>query len=222
MLNRDSFLIHTISFSFISATLYIWKGIQESFLVGTYIYIVFNVIYIPFALIFKRKYFSIYLLSYSFALISIYANSPSYLYNNYTAFFVMCLVLLFIPKWKFIAIAIYAILITIAFAFNTESLCHYLIHIVRTMYYFYLLFHIIRTRYERIVPTHLNCLELTEDEVNILDQMLSGKKQKEVIGFSINTVTKKLNNAKTRNHINTTQELLFAYMEETRKTNNCE
>lgn len=214
---KDSFIIHTVLFSFVSSILYTWKGIQESFLIGTYIYIGFNVLYIPFVFIFKRKHFSIYLLCYSFALISIYSDSPSYLYNNYTAFFVMCLVLLFKPKWKFFALSVYWFLITIAFAFNKESLCHYLIHIVRIMYYFYLLFHIIRTRYERIIPTSLNMLELTEDEVNILDQMLAGKKQKEVVGYSINTVTKKLNNAKTRNHINTTQELLFVYIEETRK-----
>lgn len=216
---KDSFIIHTVLFSFVSSILYTWKGIQESFLIGTYIYIGFNVLYIPFVFIFKRKHFSIYLLCYSFALISIYSDSPSYLYNNYTAFFVMCLVLLFKPKWKFFALSVYWFLITIAFAFNKESLCHYLIHIVRISYYFYLLFHLIRTQFERIVLPDASSLKLTNDEINIIEQMLSGKKQKEVIGFSINTVTKKLNDAKIRNHINTTQELLFCYMNELKLKN---
>lgn len=59
-------------------------------------------------------------------------------------------------------------------------------------------------------------LILKDSEIDILNQMVSGKKQKEVEGYSINTVTKKLADARTRNNIPTTQELLFRYIEESR------
>lgn len=215
-MSKDYFILHTAGLSLLSAVLYIWKGFADTFYIGTYVYIVLNLLYIPLSLIFKRKAFCPFQIIYSFALIFIYAFCPSYLYNNYSAFLVLCIVILYKPRWKRIALMTYAILITIAFALNTETICHYLIHIVRCSYFFFVFYFVIHNRFERITDKRkqLNGLQLDEDEVVILDQLMEGKKQKEIDGYSINTVTKKLNNAKNRNNIDTTQELLFRYIEE--------
>lgn len=222
-MKKDYFLIHTIGFAIISAALYIWKGITESFYIGTYVYIILNLAYCPLALIFKKKSFCLFQVFYAFALIFIYAFCPSYLYNNYSAFLVICIVCLYRPQWKRIILAAYFVLVSIAFALNTESICHYIIHLIRCSYFFFVFYHVIHRRFERIIGTdNTTGLELTEDEINILEQMISGKKQKEVTGFSINTVTKKLNNAKIRNNIGTTQELIFRYLEEIRLNKHCD
>lgn len=216
----DKFIIETCILSIISGILYIWKGISESFLISTYFYIALNFLYTPLIAILKRKIFCLYQVIYAYALIFIFAFSPSYLYNNYTAFFVTCIVLLIKPHWKIPAITIYFILITVAFAINTENLNHYLIHITRCTYFFTVFHFIIIKRVDRkilkSVTNRDNFLILTDDEINILNQMLEGKKQKEVEGYSINTVTKKIADARTRNNIPTTQELLFRYIEESR------
>lgn len=213
-MKRDFFILHTIFLSFFSAILYIFKGITETFYIGTYIYIALNILYCPLAFIFKRKFFCIFQLFYAFVLIFIYAFCPSALYNNYSAFLVVCIVCLYKPAWKRYALAGYFILMSIAFALNTESMIYYLIHIIRCSYFFFVFYYVIHNRFERISRKGINGLELTDDEFNILKQMISGKKQKEVDGYSINTVTKKLSDARMRNDIATTQELLFRFIEE--------
>lgn len=216
----DKFIIETCILSVVSGILYIWKGISESFLISTYFYIALNFLYTPLIFIFKRKVFCVFQIIYAYALIYIFAFSPSYLYNNYTAFFVTCIVLLIKPHWKIPAISIYFVLITIAFGINTENLNHYLIHITRCAYFFTVFHFVIIIRIDRKVLKSMTNREhfliLTDSEIDILNQMLSGKKQKEVEGYSINTVTKKLADARTRNNIPTTQELLFRYIEESR------
>lgn len=56
-------------------------------------------------------------------------------------------------------------------------------------------------------------LILTADEENILRELAKGKKQKEITFFSVNIVGKKIRNARERNNIATTEELLMRYIE---------
>lgn len=54
--------------------------------------------------------------------------------------------------------------------------------------------------------------ELTEQEKYILSQMKEGKLQKEIPGYSENTVCRKLREARMRNGIPTTEELLMRFI----------
>ena len=92
------FLIITSVLSTVIALLYLWKGLTEGFLPGTYIIITFSLIYIPIVWIFGRLGFAIFNLVYGIVLIFIIAFYKSYLYNNYTgllAMFVVMMVLFF-------------------------------------------------------------------------------------------------------------------------------
>lgn len=62
-------------------------------------------------------------------------------------------------------------------------------------------------------------LSLLPDEEKILDQLLEGKAQKNIDGFSENTVSKKLKNARLRNGIPDNKELLILYSKH--KDHNC-
>ena len=54
-------------------------------------------------------------------------------------------------------------------------------------------------------------LNLTDDEKAILKELLAGKKQKEIELFSQPTITAKLKNARERNMVETTPELLAKF-----------
>ena len=61
-------------------------------------------------------------------------------------------------------------------------------------------------------------LNLKDDEKKILTELKSGKLQKEIEGFSEQTITAKLKNARERNMCETTSELLAKYSLETEKS----
>lgn len=56
-------------------------------------------------------------------------------------------------------------------------------------------------------------LNLTLDEIYILEELAKGKQQKEIRKFSKNTVTKKLKQARIRNKLTSTAELMLMYRE---------
>lgn len=56
-------------------------------------------------------------------------------------------------------------------------------------------------------------LSLTEDEENILSQLITGKQQKEIKEWNKNTVSKKLKQARERNGLLSNAELILMYRE---------
>ncbi len=63
-------------------------------------------------------------------------------------------------------------------------------------------------------------LNLKEDERYILDQLRAGKLQKEIEGYSEQSITAKLKNARERNMCESTAELLAKYTVENNGSNN--
>lgn len=63
-------------------------------------------------------------------------------------------------------------------------------------------------------------LDLTMDEFYILEELALGKYQKEIRKFSKNTITKKLKQARQRNKLSSTAELVLLYRENYRKNGN--
>lgn len=203
---EDHFVLYTSILSGIICLLYVWKGFVEDFTIRSLLIIGFNFLYIPFVFIFKRKIFSIYYLIYAFVLIFVVAFTKTYLYNNYSALFIVSIIIMLNPKLEIPALIVYFVGVCIAFAVNEETLCHFLIHIVRSIWFIGIMIYVLGNRFER------KKLILFNDEKQILDQLLDGKHyQKEVEGFSENTIYRKLKAARERNGNVTREELIEMY-----------
>lgn len=209
--SKDVLLFDTFVLTIIFICLYTWKSILDGFVASNILYILINAVYIPLVIIWKRKFFCIYHVVYAYVLVATIILRRTLLYNNFTAYFIILSIAIIKPKWKTMIISLYFAIATIAFAVNEHHMVNYLIHLARAFYYYTIFNYFIFTRFTN---NSNNLLNLTQDEIEILTQMAAGRKQKEIIGFSINTVTKKLLNARTRNDIDTTQELLIKFIQE--------
>lgn len=202
----NHFVILSSAFSFVIAALYFLKGLQSGFLLGTWIVIAMNLAYIPLTVVFRRRSFSWFCLVYAVVLVFLTAFEKTLLLNNFTPLFLVCIVIGLRPKWKWFALSLYFLSICIAFALNEESALCFLIHTVRSLWFILCMLHVLDSHFER------KKIVLYEDERKILDQLLEGKVyQKEVEGFSENTIYRKLKAARERNGCKTREELLDLY-----------
>lgn len=109
------------------------------------------------------------------------------------------------PKMKYPALILYAIDIIVVATLRDKTPVHLAIHFGNCVLIFYAMNFLLKPSISS------KKLELTSDEIYILDEMLQGKQQKEIQNFSANTVTNKLRSARERNNIATTDELLQKY-----------
>lgn len=206
---NDHFVLFTSVLSGILCALYIWKGFNEGFFIGTWIIAVMNFLYVLTAAFFKRKCFSYFYLVYSVILVFLIAFEKTFLFNNFTALFIVCIVVMIKPKVKYIAMSLYFGAVCVAFSINGESVFHFLIHIARSIWFVGSVFFVLGNQFER------KQLVLYEDEVKILEQLCDGKiYQKEVEGFSENTVYRKLKAARERNGNITREQLIALFKKE--------
>ena len=206
---NDNFVLITSILSVLISILYLYKGITEVFTFGSYFIIIANFLYIPLILIFNRKCFVPLYLIYAFFLIFVIAFNKTYLHNNYTALFLICIVIMINPKSIKIALSIYFLGASAAFMLNEENLINFLIHMTRSVWFIVIIYYVINNKFNR------KTLILYEDEMKILDQMCNGKVyQKEVQGFSENTIYRKLKAARERNGNLTREELINLYKSE--------
>lgn len=190
----NKFILFTSTVSLVLGLLYLWKGFKTGFPPLGCIIISLNFLYVPFAFLFSKKGFPYFYLLYSAVLVFSIAFEETFLYNNYTALFIVCIVIMINPKLRFPAIVFYVVLVTVAFALNDEILYHYFIHIVRSIWYVGIVEFVLNDKFKR------KKLVLYEDEKNILRQLCNGKVyQKEVEGYSENTIYRKLKAARERN-----------------------
>ncbi len=208
----DGFVLFTCVLSLIIALLYFWKAKLESF---TFLEIQYwpiigmNILYIILALIFSKKIFSWFYLSYTALLIFAMAREETLLYNNYTALFIVCIVMMLQPKIRKFAITFYFVAISIAFFIVEKYPINYLIHVVRSLWYIGLVDFVVNDKFKR------KKLILYEDERKILEQLSSGiLYQKEVKGFSENTIYRKLKAARERNGNITREQLIEQFKKE--------
>lgn len=190
----NKFILFTSTVSLVLGLLYLWKGFKTGFPPLGCIIISLNFLYVPFAFVFSKKGFPYFYLLYSAVLVFSIAFEETFLYNNYTALFIVCIVMMINPKLRFPAIVFYVVLVTVAFALNDEILYHYFIHVVRSIWYVGIVEFVLNDKFKR------KKLVLYEDEKNILRQLCNGKVyQKEVEGYSENTIYRKLKAARERN-----------------------
>ena len=214
---NDNFILFTSIESFLLALLYFWRGVEGVFTIRTWIVISFNLIYVPVVLLSQKRFFSWFYLIYGLTLVFLISMEESFLFNNYTALFVICIVVGIQPKLKIPAISLYFLCVCIAFGLNDETLIHFFIHIVRSVWFIQVVGYVLNNKYDR------KKLILFEDEKMILDQLCDGKVyQKEVEGFSENTIYRKLKAARERNGNITREQLVDLYRKEKEKNQNME
>lgn len=148
-------------------------------------------------------------LSYGFV---IYACILAYFntFYNYGSIFFTLIAIGANPKMKKCFIGVLLLNVIISFSLQRLIVFSFAIQVIYFALYY------LCTKYVFTVhgPDKLN---LTEDEKIILDELLSGKKQKEIEQYSQPTITHKLKNARERNLIETTAELLTKYAAEKEK-----
>lgn len=148
-----------------------------------------------------------------FFFITASVNSLDITFDDFTALSVFCILYLFLPKGckklKLFTIIIYIVNIFIVATLHGKQPYHLFSHFIGCGM---LILSVQKLKYGKIAILN-NKLDLTNDEVLILDELSKGKQQKEIEQFSQNTVGNKLKQARTRNNITTTDELIRLYKE---------
>lgn len=126
-------------------------------------------------------------------------------FDDFTAITVFCILFMFIPKkyrWlKVITICSYiAAVFTVATLHNKDPY-HLFVHFIGCVA-------LILTVQKLKIYLSKKKLILTNDERIILEELKKGKRQKEIKQFSENTVCNKLKEARKRNDLTSTEELL--------------
>lgn len=212
---KDRFSLYTSILSVILSALFVWKGFQVGFNNLAYVIIVVNFMYAPLALIFGKKMFPFFYFVYSAIIIFGTAFDKTYLFNNYTGLFIVSIVVMLKPKLRWFALIFYFAMVSVAFCMNEEKIYHFFIHIVRSLWFIGIVEYVLNDKFRR------KKLVLYEDERDILDQLSKGMVyQKEVVGFSENTIYRKLKAARERNGNLTREELVNQYRNEKEELEN--
>ena len=144
---------------------------------------------------FGRKGLAYGLMIFSCALV--YINN----FYNYATIFFMLIAIGANPKIRIVAPWIYLINVFIAFSLKRFGITPFIIHIIYCVLFYIKMNYV----FEIHKPDKLN---LTEDEKAILFELAKNKLQKEIDLFSQHTISQKLKNARERNMIETTSELV--------------
>lgn len=139
----------------------------------------------------------------------IYACTLIYINNfyNYATIFFMLVAIGADPKLKKIAPWIYLTNVFVAFTLKRLGITPFSIHVVYCVMFY--------TKIGYVFAIHKpETLNLTQDEKNILEELAKGKLQKEIDLFSQQTISGKLKNARERNLVETTADLVIKYKAE--------
>ena len=138
-----------------------------------------------------------------FACTLIYINN---FYNYATIFFVL-VAMGADPKLKKVAPLIYITNVFIAFTLKRFGITPFLIHVVYCVMFY--------TKISYVFAIHKpEVLNLTQDEKQILEELAKGKLQKEIDLYSQQTISGKLKNARERNLLETTADLVQKFKKE--------
>ena len=119
-------------------------------------------------------------------------------------------------KYSYKALAVYLVNLIIAASLREEGVLNRIqyspntislaIHLLLILFTYVSIVYFTKARYQ------IKKLDLTDDEIKILEEYKVTKQLKAVTCFSKNTVTEKLKNARERNAIDTNAELLSRYI----------
>ncbi len=135
-----------------------------------------------------------------YACVLIYINN---FYNYATIFFVL-VAMGADPKLKKVAPLVYLLNVFIAYTMKRLGITPFSIHLVYCLMFY--------TKIGYVFAIHKpEVLNLTQDEKNILEELAKGKLQKEINLYSQQTISGKLKNARERNLVETTADLVMKY-----------
>lgn len=129
-------------------------------------------------------------------------------YKNLTCFSIISVLITFFPRFRYLMIGLYVIDVFILchFRMDQAKILNLSFHFVCCAFVYFATNEVSR----RVINTHKH-LELKHDEMIILDYLSQGLKQNDIIEFSAQTVSRKMRDAKSRNNIKTTNELVRLY-----------
>ena len=142
-------------------------------------------------------------LSYGFTIYAcalIYVNT----FYNYGSIFLILVAIGANPKFQKNILIVYFINAAISFSLQRLLIFSGVIHAIYLVLFYYCISYVFKVN----PPTKLN---LAEDEQMILNEMLAGKKQKEIDLYSQQTITAKLKTMRERNMSDSTSTLLARY-----------
>ena len=148
--------------------------------------------------LFGRRGMAYGFLAYACSLI--YVNT----FYNYGSIFMLLIAFGAFPKIKHFSLILYAINVIISFTLQKLLPFSVAIHFT----YLGLFWACTKYVYKVNIPTKLT---LTDDERKILDELLSGKMQKEIDLYSQQTISAKIKSARERNMCESTAELVGMY-----------
>ena len=151
--------------------------------------------------LFLRKGFSITIMIYAYVLM--YFNR----FFNYTSFLFVLFAIYSNPKIEKPALILYAINLFVSFAVKQYAIMTLGINALNCILFYTLARYLFATKVQAT-------LLLTDDERLVLEELASGKLQKEITEFSENRVTQIIKNAMVRNSCKTKAELQQKYIAE--------
>lgn len=151
--------------------------------------------------IFLRKGFAVTIAIYAYVLL--YFNR----FFNYTSFLFVLFAIYSYQKIEKPALVLYAINLFISFAIKQYAIMTLGINALNCILFYTLAKYLFASKVQSV-------LLLTDDERIVLEELASGKLQKEIKQFSENQVTQILKNAVSRNLCKSKAELLQKYIKE--------
>lgn len=133
-------------------------------------------------------------------------------YTNFSSFIIVLLFILIYPKCKWHVIPVYVLDVIIVCIRHDRTPAHLIIHYLCCAF-IYFAAEIINAQYRKNILTDKQ-LVLDESERYILEKLAAGYKQKEIDGYSENTVSKKLKKCRKVNSCSTNSELIMKFIEQ--------
>ena len=160
-------------------------------------------------LLFYRIGFSISFLAYAYTLIYFHT------FFNYTSFFYVLIAIKCTPKLTIPALILYVLDVIVLFGQRHLVISALAIHFTCCAIgaiLIYILF--INNHFGKKAIKNEAALDLNVDERFILTELANGKLQKQIEGYSVNTVTKHVKNAMLRNGCKSKAELQHRFIKE--------
>lgn len=162
---KDKFSVFVCILSVIIGGFHTWQFIASDYNYNCFIRLIFFYSVIPGTILFGRK--AVYVMLVLFSLGVSYVNT----FNNYTGLFCILMSCRMIGRNHGILLVIYALNEFIALNVQGASATHYAIHYTSCLFWYILYFCVHCSKIE---------LDLTDDEIIILDELIAGKQQKEI------------------------------------------
>lgn len=194
----DRYLTVSFILSFIFVGLHIYQFIDSDFRIEPLIHAIIST-NLPFVIFFGGR-----IATYWYWWICANLLAINTTFQNYTAFVIICIFISLVPKMRIPSLSLYILEIIFVATARDKTPVHITIHVCNCISIYCGIYYLLK-------PTKR--LKLTSDEIFILNEMINGKMQKEIDGFSQNTITNKLKQAKERNKVETTDELIKKFKE---------